>query len=420
MAPQWSSIKSVLVLDGERLVVEGETNLDDDTTSVRIVAMVTQQPVVHGAPGSTPVGGAADGAARGEVLLTDFGPVRRAALRASQGGNVEPLARRELVQRWHFKSTFHAGTLEPGLAYAKGVAIATNSQGHVHQEDWGEWVVIRKKSSAQPSQPPILAAALDLADNAVNAADVKALLQNLQPNILRPHVRTRLELVFLRVTDRDTARAKLREIAELHMKSAAGHFAEIKEFREDPKEWGDKESIFVGVGLSARGYAKLGVESSRTPDDPRFLAGMQASTWLNDPDPSEWKDYAAIDAVLIVGGNDPTATTKKRDRLVDILGKGFACGPGETGDAIAGKDQPGCESFGFVDGRSQPLLKQDSNREKITTDGTSQWSPSAALRYVLLDDPGVTAPATAGVATRLRGVTVDAAARASSASSPAG
>ena len=59
-----------------------------------------------------------------------------------------------------------------------------------------------------------------------SAADL-AMLQKLQPNILKAHTREFLTLLFVRFDDAAAARTALRNIAKTLMKSALKHLQEV-------------------------------------------------------------------------------------------------------------------------------------------------------------------------------------------------
>ena len=64
-------------------------------------------------------------------------------------------------------------------------------------------------------------------------ADEQAMLDNLQANILRPHVRDHMSILFLNFADQAEARAFLVALAATNnglAKSAATHFAELAQF----------------------------------------------------------------------------------------------------------------------------------------------------------------------------------------------
>ena len=94
-------------------------------------------------------------------------------------------------------------------------------------------------------------------------ADEQAMLDSLQANILRPHVREHMSILCLNFADQAEARAFLVALAASNSgltKSAATHFAELAQFHAT----GAAGTPYVGVGLSASGYAAIGINSMPT------------------------------------------------------------------------------------------------------------------------------------------------------------
>lgn len=104
------------------------------------------------------------------------------------------------------------------------------------------------------------------------AVDAVEMLDNLQANILTPHVHDHLRVLFLNLADAFSARAFLAGLVEEGLvKSARTHLAELDTFH-DAQVPG---SPYVGVGLTRAGYAL--VAPSASPDDPAFVKGMASS-----------------------------------------------------------------------------------------------------------------------------------------------
>ncbi len=217
------------------------------------------------------------------------------------------------------------------------------------------------------------------------------LLAALQPNILRPHVRDHLRLLLIRVDDGAAARAALARIARDPglMKTAADHFDEVAQHRTAKADG----TAFVGIGLSLSGYEGLGVEDDRRPADPAFRAGMRArGDLLLDPDPRAWDYTDRIDGMILVGSHTEELTEQRVQRVRAAL-EGIEVVAEETGATLRNADGAAIEHFGYLDGRSQPLfVREDAEREREQTDGTSVWDPLVALGRVLVPDPGVTEP----------------------------
>ena len=215
----------------------------------------------------------------------------------------------------------------------------------------------------------------------------QAMLETLQPNILKGHTREFLSVLFLRFTDAAAGRDFLGRVATL-MKSAAKHLQEIAAFKKDKVPG----TAYVGVGLTAEGYKALGLP--KLPSDPSFNAGMQAAD-LHDPAVATWdpafRNKKDLHACILIG--DMTAETKSQmhDRVLAML----AAVPSvvvlgtQDGTALHNGNGDGIEHFGYVDGRSQPLfLDADVQAEQDTTDGTSVWNPAFDIGRVIVAEPG--------------------------------
>ena len=98
------------------------------------------------------------------------------------------------------------------------------------------------------------------------------MLRTLQANILHPHVRTHLRVLALRIDHPLAARRALAQVAA-HLKSAADQFDELNAYRAS----GEPGSAYAGMGLSASGYERLGVDPAEWPGDPAFRSGHAAA-----------------------------------------------------------------------------------------------------------------------------------------------
>ncbi len=228
--------------------------------------------------------------------------------------------------------------------------------------------------------------------------DDAAMLDSLQPNILKAHTREFLTLLFLRFDDRLAARKFLRELAGTGgtplMKSARTHLQEVKAFKQS----GTPGTSYVGLGLTARGYTKLGIAAASQPSDPAFKAGMQ-NAGLGDPPVAAWDApfRDGMDAVLLVGDQlkKPRDKTLARvRRLLDANPKVVVLGE-QTGHGLHNSNGEGIEHFGYVDGRSQPIfLTEDLTHEKLREDGTTNWDPAFGPGLAIVPDRAAPKPAT--------------------------
>jgi Dyp-type peroxidase family len=221
------------------------------------------------------------------------------------------------------------------------------------------------------------------------ATSASALLAQLQPNILKAHVRDHLAVLLLSFGDRPNAKAFLRELAKL-MKSAEKHLEEVDAHKRDKRKRG---TPYVGIGLSCEGYTALGVAAERAPADPSFQRGMRATATqgaLADPPPSTWDApyRAPIHAIVLVGDVHEAAVSATRAEVIARMPDSVTVVGEETGLYQRNGEGDGIEHFGYVDGRSQPLfLTQDVDEERATTDGAEVWPRAFPLKQILVKDP---------------------------------
>ncbi|GAA4553897.1 Dyp-type peroxidase [Amycolatopsis samaneae] len=223
--------------------------------------------------------------------------------------------------------------------------------------------------------------------------DASTMLDELQPNILKPHVRDHLSALFLRFTNVVEARVFLATLAKQQMKSAKQHLREVDAFKADATTG----TPYVGVGLTASGYRFLGVR--KAPADPSFQRGMRAPETrrtLTDPPRSTFDPgyRDELHAVVLVGDATDSAMTARRNEILALLPDSATVLTEEIGLGRINARGESIEHFGYVDGRSQPLfLGEDLDAEKNTTDGINVWNPGAPLGQVLVPDAAAPNPA---------------------------
>jgi Dyp-type peroxidase family len=223
------------------------------------------------------------------------------------------------------------------------------------------------------------------------SGDAATMLGELQPNILKAHVRDHLSALFLTFGDAAEARAFLVSTTA-KMKSAKAHLDEVSAFKTAT----GVGTPYVGVGLTAAGYRVLGVENF--PQDEAFLRGMTAPPTrqrLNDPPRSTFDPgyRGEIHAVVLIGDATDKAMTARRNEILGLLPDSAAVLAEETGLGRINARGEGIEHFGYVDGRSQPLfLTEDVDAEKNNTDGINVWNPAAPLEQVLVPDTAAPDP----------------------------
>jgi len=237
---------------------------------------------------------------------------------------------------------------------------------------------------------------VDLADTNIDPADPKyrPMLENLQGNILKAHGRKESDHLFLRFTgDRTAVRAWIRGFARDEVTSAKEQLDEAQAFRTT----GARGSIFGAIGLSATGYAALGIDTGAFgPAGASFRNGMKHHAFAlisrnRDPDPWRWESpfQGQVDAVVLLA-DDRTTVLEAKTQQVSASLQGIASVLDvERGTVLRNAKGEPIEHFGYVDARSQPLfLKGDIDAEKAK--GTDVWDPSAPLGLVLAPDPQTT------------------------------
>jgi len=217
---------------------------------------------------------------------------------------------------------------------------------------------------------------------------VALLLDDLQGNILKGHGRDHALLIFLRFRSRARAKAKqwIAKFAK-RVTSAKKQFEEIDDFRCLSINGG----LFVNLFLTAKGYQALGV---KPPDDRKFIAGMKRSqATLNDPKPQGWdKEYRGdIHALILLAHHHELELDREVHSVLQEVRECADVIAGERGRAIQNNRGETVEHFGYVDGRSQPLLLQEDIREeqdkKDLDPSAVRYNPSAGLGLVLVQDP---------------------------------
>jgi Dyp-type peroxidase family len=221
--------------------------------------------------------------------------------------------------------------------------------------------------------------------------DDATMLDALQPNILKGHVRDSLTVLFLHFGDTPDATSFLSALVPF-MKSAKTHLQEAEAFATNQIPG----TAYLGVGLTRSGYAALGV--AQVPGDSSFQRGMKhpaSRATLSDPPSSLWEaPYREdIHAVILIGDATDTATSPLREQVLSLVPDSATVLGEETGIGRHNANGDGIEHFGYVDGRSQPLfLAEDIQAAAASSDGITVWDPSTALDRVLVSDPAAPDP----------------------------
>jgi Dyp-type peroxidase family len=220
--------------------------------------------------------------------------------------------------------------------------------------------------------------------------DEQKMLRALQGNILKGHGRPATINIFFRIdgAKRRQMRAALREIANYHAISAYQQLIETDNFHRTRQPG----SPFVSVFLSATGYAALGVAAGAVPADASFRAGMKAAApGLGDALVATWEApfQGPIDGMILVASENDTLLRLKRDAVANLLLEGGGSIVKEqAGRALFNEANNSIEHFGYVDGRSQPLLLVEDNDIEARDAGIAEWDPQGSLDVALVPDPG--------------------------------
>ena len=220
-------------------------------------------------------------------------------------------------------------------------------------------------------------------------------LQSLQGNILKGHGRPETVNIFFRLdpTQAQASRRALREIANFHLTNAHQQLLEAEVFKGDKTKPG---KTFVSAYLSFTGYAALGRAGAAPQDEPAFTKGMKHADNLaavGDKPISNWEApfQQQIDGMLLVGDMTRDLVMAKRDATVKLL---YACGATiiheQQGTAVLNKAGIGIEHFGYVDGRSQPLLLQEDIDAESPNGGLTGWDPIFGLGAALVEEKPLT------------------------------
>jgi Dyp-type peroxidase family len=222
--------------------------------------------------------------------------------------------------------------------------------------------------------------------------DAAAMLSQLQPNIVKGHVREHLRILLVQFSDKAEGRAFLKAVGG-KVKSAKTHLQEVEKFAAD----GTPGTPYVGVGLTFAGYKKLGIATAKIPSNGAsqpFADGMRSPVSvaaLTDPPVSTWEEpyRHTIHAIVLIGDADKAKMLAKRAVIRKLFTPAVKLLGEETGLGQHNARGEGIEHFGYIDGRSQPLfLKED-----IAAEPKTKWDPAFALGRVLVADSAAPNPA---------------------------
>lgn len=232
---------------------------------------------------------------------------------------------------------------------------------------------------------------LALQSGSAQGDDMRALLSDLQGNILKGHGRDFAAHVFLTFDahQAEAARRFVRErAASLH--SALDQLLGTVVFQST----GSDAGLFETVLLSAAGYKALQVKDDQIPAEAVFRDGLASRVdVLKDKPVATWDAplRTAVHALVILAHDDRfqlDAAVAALTRSVAGTAGAVAVRHVEIGIARHNADGHGIEHFGYVDGRSQPLMLAEDIAKEQANGGTDQWDPSIPASQVLVPCPG--------------------------------
>lgn len=227
-------------------------------------------------------------------------------------------------------------------------------------------------------------------------ADALRMLQSLQGNILKGHGRHFGALVFFRLdpTLPAASRRFLRDLGNHHVTNAHQQLVGAERFKACKESAGP----FVHVALSQKGYEVLGVAPAQIPNDPDFARGMKnvgsvQGMDLKDPPPAEWEVPFRDDlhGVVLVAHDTPALCGELAGTIRELVREaGATVVHVQHGAGLFNSENVGIEHFGYVDGRSQPLMLEEDIAAENKGEGMARWSARFGLDAALIPDPGVT------------------------------
>ncbi len=227
--------------------------------------------------------------------------------------------------------------------------------------------------------------------------DELLMLQSLQGNILKGHGRHFTANIFFTLDPKRAkeARRMLRELANFHLVSAYRQLIDADAFKNAGKkeEGGRGGGAFTHLALSVDGYTAI-EKADVAPTDPEFRRGMKDAGSLRDladPDVDTWEPEfrATIHGVVIAAHETASETAKLADRIRGLIEKAGGTVFIQRGATLRNAAGEGIEHFGYVDGRSQPLMLAEDIEEERKRTGTNRWNPAFPLSLALVPDPGV-------------------------------
>lgn len=249
----------------------------------------------------------------------------------------------------------------------------------------------------------------------------KAMLDNLQANILGSHGRDYARHLFIRFTGDAAA---VRTWIKTKVAPAVTSAANQRQQAEDRAEADAAGTIFdgglvTGFFLSAAGYDYLGFDADQLPskafrkgmkDRSRFVGpeialGIHLKLRNRDPEPAMWEPgfQGEIHALLTLADDKVGDDLSRLLDEVELRKSELALGIGTVTHIQDGRvlrrpisGEPKrfepIEHFGYFDGISQPLfakadLERYNKAQERDPPQPGDWNPAASLDLILAEDP---------------------------------
>jgi Dyp-type peroxidase family len=231
--------------------------------------------------------------------------------------------------------------------------------------------------------------AIDLAkplDDKVISNQEKHFMQNLQANILKGHGREHVVLLFLAVKNVGKARAFLHSYP---VTDSLTQFKETEEFSRTRAPSGVVRLVFMSkAGLDMFGHGSkftgFGAFSGGMATDTAVLDGGSTGSWQN-----ELKQPSHV--LLLLAYHNEVDLARLVGKMVEGFGENdspFDVIFVQEGRAYKNGDGEGIEHFGYVDGRSQPLMVRSAiDDEQINKGGIDRYDSTAPLGQFIVSDP---------------------------------
>jgi deferrochelatase/peroxidase EfeB len=217
--------------------------------------------------------------------------------------------------------------------------------------------------------------------------DVIAVLNDLQGNILKGHGRNHTQNLFLHFNNSGEAKLFIKTLAP-NLKTAYQQLKETDLYKTQHTPGG----VFICLFLSYAGYQALGIADDKIPENEPFREGLKARQGkLSDPPVNNWDEtfQHEIHAMILIGDANPQKVKDTSAKILNSMPTSVKLLGSEEGLAMHNANGDGIEHFGYVDGRSQPLLLvEDIEAERDMTDGIWVWDPKFPLKQVMVPCPG--------------------------------